>query len=75
MPKKVELLMSEEGQFADLKDVSFSQSEAGVPLLVPGLNRALYHWDGIKLEVHATLVYMYMCYMHVSTHFWSPQCS
>jgi hypothetical protein len=26
------------------------KSEAGVPLLVPGLNRALYHWDGTKLE-------------------------
>ena len=28
-----------------------TQAEIGVPLLVPGLNRALYHWNGIKLEV------------------------
>ena len=39
------------------------QAEPGVPLLVPGLNRALYNWDGIKLEVlyiHMwTFVYVY----------------
>ena len=32
------------------------QTEAGVPLLVPGLNRALYQWDGTKLEVCIALL-------------------